>query len=406
MFRKTFFYVCLALAAFWVISVHSAQAACAPGWGRCPGGCAPLGSICCGRGYCNRGTICTGTGCLSRSSPRVCANGRYCPPGHICTNDGRCLSTSSRSYCGGRRYCRNGGVCTNSGCLSPNSIRLCSNGRYCSPGHMCMNNGRCLPTSSRSYCGGRRYCRNGGVCTNDGCLPSNSIRLCSNGRYCPPGHMCMNNGRCLSTSSRSYCGGRRYCQNGSVCSKTGCIPRNSPRLCANGAYCNPGYRCRSDNKCERTGNDSYRATDCGPGELRINGTCRQIAGLQCGPPLSGNAGSWRTCPKGFLCINRKCVCTTGGCRNRKAGSSGSGSSLAQKVAKCITHAPTGNQHCNSGDSLEVRATNTCTESLRIRICIERPSKKPDCGTFDIGPGRTYPYYTCHSTGRYTIRGVP
>ena len=75
-----------------VIFTTPASAQCAPGWGQCPGGCAPLGSVCCRGGtYCPAGNICTKErSCLRRNDPRVCRNGNYCYVGEYCGPDNRC----------------------------------------------------------------------------------------------------------------------------------------------------------------------------------------------------------------------------------------------------------------------------------------------------------------------------
>ena len=109
------------VVGLWIAGITSASADCAPGYGECPGGgCAPLGSVCCGGNeYCPAGTVCTKAGdsrCLDRSSPSLCSDGvSYCEAGSMCTNDNKCLSMTSDRYCGGRSYCDPGYECAGNG---------------------------------------------------------------------------------------------------------------------------------------------------------------------------------------------------------------------------------------------------------------------------------------------------
>lgn len=185
-YGNCFIYACIFLLHsifLSLISSDSSNAACARGWGLCPsGGCAPLGSVCCGnRRHCPSGSICAGSKCLSRKSIRVCPDGRYCNPGHICMNNGRCLPTSSPSYCGGSSYCKNGGICVDGGCLARNSPRVCADGRYCRQGHICVNNETCLSIDSPRYCGGSKYCESGKVCLKGRCYADDSQSLQADG---------------------------------------------------------------------------------------------------------------------------------------------------------------------------------------------------------------------------------
>ena len=88
---------------------------CKAGWGKCPGasGCAPLGSVCCGTGYCDAGQICLKDekSCLKQSSNRICPDKTICKSGSMCMKDNTCLSLTSPRYCGAGKYCGEGSEC-------------------------------------------------------------------------------------------------------------------------------------------------------------------------------------------------------------------------------------------------------------------------------------------------------
>ena len=112
------------------------EAYCATGH-QCPSGtCAPAGADCCGR--------------YGRDT--------YCSPGNKCHRNGGC--------------CADGSVHTESGCLDRTSDRVCSNGTYCNAGYACIGGNNCLAVTSERYCGGRQYCDPGYVCAGNGkCRP-------------------------------------------------------------------------------------------------------------------------------------------------------------------------------------------------------------------------------------------
>lgn len=120
------------------VSPMPAYANCGPGWGTCTGTnkCAPLGADCCTRfgrdthckpgntchrtgGCCRDGQIHTATGCLDRSSERVCTDGSYCNAGSACIGGNKCLATTSARYCGNRQYCQEGYECAGAGKCRP-----------------------------------------------------------------------------------------------------------------------------------------------------------------------------------------------------------------------------------------------------------------------------------------------
>lgn len=121
----------------------------------------------CGEGYCQAGTICTQEKrCLSKSSHRVCSDGKtYCDSGSICIAGGKCLPTSSARYCGDGKYCSEGTFCTNDNkCVSMESGRYCGDGKYCGPGTFCADENKCYSIDSSRYCGDGRFCAAGNIC--------------------------------------------------------------------------------------------------------------------------------------------------------------------------------------------------------------------------------------------------
>lgn len=101
---------------------------CSSGYGLCPdGGCAPLGSVCCGNGtHCGKGNICGANNtCIPINSGQVCSDGhRYCNAGYICGSDFSCIASWSDRVCSDHRsYCSEGDVCgTDNKCYSRASL--------------------------------------------------------------------------------------------------------------------------------------------------------------------------------------------------------------------------------------------------------------------------------------------
>lgn len=134
--------ICALIGFLWLMPAAMAQS-CRPGYGLCPdGGCAPLGSTC-------------------------CPNGRYAESGRFCCSDGS--------------SCPNGTVCTKPGdnyCLSRTSARVCSDGRsYCNEGYRCGSDNKCYPMSaSPGSGGGGSDDRSSGVRDASHCIDVDHVR--------------------------------------------------------------------------------------------------------------------------------------------------------------------------------------------------------------------------------------
>ena len=71
------------------------------------------------------------------------------------------------------------------------------------------------------------------------------------------------------------------------------------------------------------------------------------------------------------------------------------------LTECFSFTTKTGISCNSDNSLDVYATNGCTEPLEIKIAIRNTkSQTMSCAQFTVNPGDTAHFYTCNSDGYY------
>ena len=78
---------------------------------------------------------------------------------------------------------------------------------------------------------------------------------------------------------------------------------------------------------------------------------------------------------------------------------------AKSTHHCVKAEPFWGKSCGNKDSMNVRIRNNCSESVYVKVCVERTSGKWSCGS-DSGleAGTTNAgFYTCHATGNYEWR---
>ena len=77
-------------------------------------------------------------------------------------------------------------------------------------------------------------------------------------------------------------------------------------------------------------------------------------------------------------------------------------SMGADAKHCISLDTIRGNHCNDPTSMTVKVTNRCDRTVYVKVCLEMPNGKHDCGSDSrLRVGETnYGFWTCKATGRY------
>ncbi|MDD8058465.1 MULTISPECIES: hypothetical protein [Shewanella] len=80
----------------------------------------------------------------------------------------------------------------------------------------------------------------------------------------------------------------------------------------------------------------------------------------------------------------------------------SASVFAADAQHCVLLDDSWGNSCGSPDSLQIKVKNGCSQTIYVKMCIEKKDGKWSCGSdSSLAPGRTNTgFYTCHATSRY------